>query len=447
MNTKDMTSGNPTPLIIKFALPLMAGNLFQELYTVADTIIVGQFLGVQALAAVGSGGWISWMLLSAVQGFTQGFSIPSAQAYGAKDYSQIRKCMANSAILSFLLSIILLVFGQFILEPILVLMDTPIEILDQALLYLRIYYLGCPIMMLYNYAASHLRAFGNSKVPLYAMIFASFTNIILDIVFVGPLKMGIAGAVIATVLAQLFASFYSMWHLLHIDFLTFSKTDFKFDYQLSKKLLYLGIPMAFQNITISIGGIIVQAIMNQFGIIFIAGVTATNRLYGLIETAAVSYGYAVTTYVGQNLGAAKHKRIIDGVKAAQLIGLFTSFLIGGLMIVFGKNVLSLFISGTPEEIISTMQVAYRYLFIMSASLPILYCLHILRSAIIGLGNSTIPLLTGFAELIMRVGASLIIPIYFSEMNIFFSEPLAWLGSVVVLVIGYFVLTKDFKKFI
>lgn len=256
--------------------------------------------------------------------------------------------------------------------------------------------------------------------------------------------MGIAGAVIATVLAQLFAGIYSTWHLLHIKFLSFTKDDFKIDYKLSSKLLYLGFPMAFQNITISIGGIIVQAIMNQFGIIFIAGVTATNRLYGLIETAAVSYGYAMTTYTGQNLGASNYRRILDGVKAAQFIGLFTSILICAIMILFGNNILSLFITGTPEEIIATMNVAYRYLFIMSVSLPILYCLHILRSTIIGLGNSTIPLITGFAELIMRIGASLLIPNYFGEMNIFFAEPLAWLGSVIVLVIGYYSMTRKFR---
>ena len=227
MNTKDMTIGNPIPLLIKFSIPLIAGSLFQELYTVADTAIVGQMLGVEALAAVGGGSWITWMLLSTVQGFTQGFSIPSAQAYGAKDYEQIHKSMANSAILTFFLSLVLLIIGQFILKPLLVLINTPNEILDMALVYLRIYYLGCPIMMVYNYAASHLRAFGNSKAPLYAMIFASITNIILDILFVGPLKRGIAGAVIATILAQLLASIYSMYYLLKIDFVKFTKKDFK----------------------------------------------------------------------------------------------------------------------------------------------------------------------------------------------------------------------------
>ncbi|MDO5409520.1 MAG: MATE family efflux transporter [Lachnospiraceae bacterium] len=435
-NTKNMTVGKPAVLLLQFALPLMAGNLFQEFYTVADTIIVGQFLGVTALAAIGAGGWITWMMAAAIQGFTQGFSIPAAQAFGAGNKELVRKNMGNAAVMSVLLSVLLVVVGELILEPLLVLLDTPPEIFATTLMYLRIYYAACPVMMAYNYAACNLRALGNSQAPLQAMVLASIINIGLDLLFVGPFKWGVAGAVIATVIAQFFAAIYAMYSLFRIDFIYLTREDLRLQPGVCKKLLVLGAPMSLQNIIISIGGIIVQFIVNQFGITFIAGFTATNRLYGLIETAGISYGYAMTTYTGQNKGAGLYKRIHQGVLTAHVIGLITSVTISVIMIFFGKSILSLFITGTPAEILATTKVAYRYLFIMSMFLPILYSLHILRSSLMGLGNSSFPMFSGIAELIMRVASSFIIPVYFGEMNLFFAEPIAWAGAVIVLLCGY-----------
>lgn len=434
--TKNMTVGKPAVLLLQFALPLMAGNLFQEFYTITDTIIVGQFLGVNALAAIGSGAWISWMMTSAIQGFTQGFSIPAAQAFGAGNKEQIQKNMGNAAVLACILSIILVIAGEAVLHPLLALLDTPDEILPTSLMYLRIYFAGGPAMMAYNYAACNLRALGNSQAPLRAMILASALNIGLDLLFVGVFHWGVAGAVIATVIAQLCAALFSLYCLFHIDFIYFKKEDLQLQPSLCKNLLFLGAPMSLQNIIISIGGIIVQSIVNQFGITFIAGTTATNRLYGLIETAGISYGYAMTTYAGQNKGAGQYRRIHRGVLTAHVIGLITSVSIALIMIFAGKMILGLFITGTPEEISATMAVAYRYLFIMSIFLPVLYSLHILRSSLMGLGNSAFPMFSGVAELIMRITASFLIPIHWGEMNLFFSEPIAWAGAVAVLLTGY-----------
>lgn len=434
--TKNMTVGKPAVLLLQFALPLMAGNLFQELYTIADTIIVGQFLGVNALAAIGSGAWINWMMSSAIQGFTQGFSIPAAQAFGAGNKEQIRKNMGNAAVMACFLSILLVIAGESVLRPLLVLLDTPEEIFSTALMYLRIYFAGGPAIMAYNYAACNLRALGNSQAPLQAMILASALNIVLDLLFVGAFHWGVAGAVIATVISQFFAALFSLFCLFHIDFIYFTKEDLHLQLDLCKNLLWLGAPMSLQNIIISLGGIIVQSIVNQFGITFIAGSTATNRLYGLIETAGISYGYAMTTYTGQNKGAGQYKRIHRGVFAAHIIGFLTSAAIALIMIFAGKWILGLFITGTPEEIAATMAVAYRYLFIMSIFLPVLYSLHILRSSLMGLGNSTFPMFSGFAELIMRIASSFLIPVYWGEMNLFFAEPVAWAGSVAVLFTGY-----------
>ena len=442
--TQDMTTGKIVPMLIAFAIPIMGGNLFQQLYTVVDTMIVGRFLGVSALAAVGAGGWMTWMLLGAIMGMSEGFANPVAQAFGAGDIGRVRKTMGNSLVLSAIIAIVLTVIGQLILVPMMKLLNIPDEIFDMALLYLRIYYLGAPIMMAYNFAACHLRALGNSKDPVVAVVIGAISNIILDILFVGPLKMGIAGAVIATLIAQVFSAIYSYICLFKIDFVRFSKDDFYLLRDLCGRLLYMGIPMAFQNVVVSIGGIILQLVVNLYGIAFIAGWTATSRLYGLLEIAGISLAYALTTFVGQNRGAGKIGRAREGIRKAMILALCTSVILALIFITFGKYILMLFISGTPQEVEATMMVAYRYLTVMSMCLPLLYCLHIIKCALVGLGNSTFPMWSGVAELFMRAGSAFILPYLWGEMSLFFAEPLAWLGADVVMLVGYFSYMKKLR---
>ncbi len=434
--TKDMTTGKIVPMLIAFALPIMGGNLFQQLYTVVDTMIVGRFLGVSALAAVGSGGWMTWLLLGAIMGMNEGFANPAAQAFGAGDKERVRKTMANSFVLSAIISVVLMVTGQLVMIPMMKLLNIPAEIFDMALIYLRIYYFGAPVMMAYNFAACHLRALGNSKDPVVAVVIASIANIILDILFVGPLGMGVAGAVIATVVAQVFAAIYSFTCLFKIDFVRFTKEDFALQRDLCGKLLYMGLPMAFQNVVVSVGGIILQLVVNLYGIAFIAGWTATSRLYGLLEIVGLSLAYALTTFVGQNRGAGKIDRAREGIRKAMILALGASVIMAVLFILFGKYVLMLFISGTPQEVEATMNVAYRYLATMSACLPTLYCLHVIKCALVGLGNSTCPMWSGVAELVMRVSGAFVLPYLWGENALFFAEPLAWIGADIVMLIGY-----------
>ncbi len=445
MNTKSMTEGNAFSLILKFALPLMLGSVFQEFYTVTDTVIVGQFLGVGALAAVGISGWITWMLLAAVQGFCQGFSVLASQSFGAKKTDDANIQMGNSIVLSLVVSVLLACLGQLFLAPLLRLLGTPEEVFSDALLYLRIYYAGCPITMAYNYAASHLRAYGNSKAPLIATVIASLVNIALDILFVGPLEWGIAGAIIATLIAQLVAAVYSFYALLKIDFVRFGKSNLKINASLSVSQLKMGLPMSMQYIIISIGGIIVQFVVNRYGIAYIAGMTATNRLYTLLETAAISYGYAITTYVGQNVGAGRIDRIKSGMISGNVIAVVTSFIIMLAMLVFGKGLVSMFISGNPSETEEALKVAWKYLVIMVLFLPSLYSLHIFKAAVVGFGNSFFAMMSGIAELVLRVGASILLPIYFGKMNLFYAEPLAWGAAWIVLIAGYAICYKRIRS--
>lgn len=440
-HTRTMTEGKPAFLILTFALPLMIGNVFQQLYTVVDTMVVGKALGVPALAAIGAADWMNWLMLGVIQGITQGFGILMAQAFGAGKYKELRQTVGCAAILSLLSSVLLLGAGQCIAHPVLSLLQTPPEIIDNALLYLRIMYLGVPIVMSYNLFATILRSLGDGQTPLLAMIAAAAVNIALDLLFVLVFGLGIGGAAAATLIAQLFSSLFCLYRIRRIEILSLCPADFCLQGRLPAKLLMLGFPMAFQNAVISVGGMIVQFVVNGFGVIFIAGFTATNKLYGVLEVAATSYGYSMITYTGQNLGAGKITRIRKGMRAALTISLVTSALIAAIMLLFGKAILSGFISGTPQEFELTLQVAYRYLAVMSTFLPILYILHVTRSTVQGMGNTVLPMVSGIAEFIMRAASAILLPAVVGESGIFYAEIMAWAGADLILVISYFVVIK------
>ncbi len=446
MKTRDMTAGNPLKLIMLLALPLMVGNVFQQLYTVVDTIVVGQVLGVQALAALGADEWTNWMMLGIIQGFTQGFSIRIAQNFGAGDSRQLKKDVAASVVLSLILAGVLVVAGQLGVASLLRLQHTPEEIMPGSLLYLRILFGGIPIVMAYNLLSALLRALGDGKTPLYSILIACVINIGLDILFVKYLGFGIAGAAAATLTAQLCATLFCLYAVWKQPLLRPEKADFRLDGALCGKLMGLGAPMAFMNAIIAVGGMIVQSVVNTFGVVFLAGMTATGKLYGLLEIAATSYGYAMVTYTGQNLGAGKIKRIKEGVRAALIVAIFTSGIISGCMLLFGKGILSLFIQGTPHEAAKAMEIAYRYLTVMSIFLFVLYVLHVVRSFIQGLGDTLLPMVSGLAEFFVRTGAALLLPRFFGQEGLYFAEASAWMGADVILIISYFIKMRQLKKY-
>lgn len=432
-----MTQGSPARLILLFALPLMAGNVFQQLYTVTDTAIVGRALGVEALAALGAVDWLNWLSLGVIQGITQGFSILIAQRFGSEDYKGMRRAVGNSCMLAAICAVILCIAAEIAIDPAIALLKAPSEIVPMASAYLRVMFCGIPVLLTYNMASAILRALGDSKTPLYAMILASVTNIGLDLLFVLVFGWGVKGAAGATVLAQILSAVYCILAICKIDLLKLKRCDLRLEKKLCKKLCMLAAPMAFQNAIIAIGGMIVQMVVNGLGVAFIAGFTATNKLYGVLEVAATSYGYAMVTYTGQNMGAGDGKRISGGVRSGLLIGMITSLLITAVMFLFGKTILGCFIS--VEEAIGSeaLEIAFRYLKIMSIFLPILYVLHIVRSSIQGMGNTVIPMVSGISEFVMRTGASLLLPVLFGESGILFAEVTAWTGADLILVPGYF----------
>ena len=432
----NMTQGKPLKLILIFALPLMAGNIFQQLYTVTDTAIVGKALGVNALAALGVVDCLNWMILGIVQCITQGFSILVSQKFGLGDYKQMRKIIGNACTMAFILSLIICIIALLTINPAVRILRCPEEIMHYAVNYLRVMFLGIPVMMAYNLASAILRALGDSKTPLYAMVFASITNIILDLIFVLSFRWGVQGAALATIIAQILSTIYCLIIINKIDLLKLNREDFNFKTNIAQHLLNLAAPMAFQNIIIAIGGMIVQVVVNGFGVAFIAGFTATNKLYGVLEVAATSYGYAMVTYTGQNIGAGEKERVEKGVKAGLIIGIITSLIITLLMFICGKIILSCFIQIEEANGPLALEIAYKYLKIMSAFLPILYILHIIRSTIQGMGNTMVPMISGIFELIMRTASSLILPTLFYESGIMFAEVIAWAGANVILIPGY-----------
>ena len=442
---KDMTTGKPLPLIISFALPLMVGNIFQQLYTVVDTMVVGKSLGVDALAALGATDWLYWMLLGMIQGVTQGFGILMAREFGAKQFENLRRVVGSSTSLSALSALVFLILGQVVAKPILVMLNTPPEILNWSVLYLRIMFMGIPIVMAYNLLATILRSLGDGQTPLQAMIVAALSNIVLDLLFVLVFRWGIAGAAAATLIAQGISSIYCLRKIKKIPFMTLKSAHYSLESAMAGRLLSLGSPMAAQNAIIALGGMIITAVVNGYGVAFIGGFTAANKLYGVLEIAATSYGYAMITYVGQNLGAGNIPRIKTGMSSAIKVALATSAVIAGIMLIFGQHIVGAFISGKPEEAAAALNVGVTYLGIMSICLPVLYILHVTRSAVQGMGNTVLPMVSGIAEFIMRTGGVLILPALMGENGIFIAEVSAWLGADLILVPSYFLMLKRISR--
>lgn len=439
-----MTKGNPYKLLFQFAFPLMLGNIFQQMYTLVDTMVVGKGVGVDALAAVGASDWLNWMCFGMVAGLAQGFSIPMAQEFGAGHKEKLRKTIGNTISLATVCAVVMLVIFQLLARPVLVLLQTPAEVLPVALKYIRIFFAGIPIVMAYNVFAATLRAMGDGKTPLTAMIVASITNIVLDILFVIVLPFGIAGAATATLIAQTVSAVYCYLVLHHMEGMQFEKTDFLLPRESTVHLLKLSLPLSLQNAIICIGGMIVQFVVNGFGVLFLAGYTASNKLYGLLEIAAVSFGYAISTYVGQNVGAGEYKRLKTGHVAALVVSLATSFVISAVMLLLGKTFIGLFLSGTPEEIAVAGAVAWRYLLFMSLALPALYLLYAYRSALQGMGNTVIPLISGILEFFLRTGMVLGLTGLIGSDGIFYAEISAWIGAAVLLGISYYVVMGKMK---
>ena len=435
--TLNMTQGSPWKLLLRFSLPLMLGNVFQQLYTVVDTAIVGQGVGMLALAALGCVDWLNWMMLGIAQGFTQGFSVRIAQAFGANDEKRLRRFMGQSALATTGLAILCTLIGLLGIPLFLQLLRVPENLAPMSALYIRILFAGLPVVFFFNYCSAMLRAVGDSKTPLLAMTVAAVTNIALDLVTVYWLRWGIAGAAAATVFAQCISGTICLIKIFHTPQLRFSKETLKPHRESLGNLLRIGTPVALKNIAVAAGGMVVMAVVNTCGTTFIAGFTASSKLYGLLEIAALSYGFAINTYVGQNYGAGRLDRIRSGMKSATALALATSVVITALMFLFGRPITMLFISTeNPLEAAQAGNIAYSYLLAMASFLSVLYILYLLLFALQGLGDTVQPMLSGLVELALRIAVSAIVAQTGYAMGILAAEPAAWIGSTLYLWYHY-----------
>ena len=445
--TLNMTTGSPMRLLFSFALPLMFGNIFQQLYTVVDTAIVGRGVGMTALAALGTVDWLNWMMLGIAQGFTQGFCIRMSQKFGAQDLESLKKTLGTSLLLTAVVALAGTLIAQLGLPLFLKLMQVPAYLVPSATLYSRIIMGGFAAVCFYNLCSSTLRAVGDSKTPLAAMVVAAITNIILDLVAVFVLKWGIAGAAAATVFSQLLSGTLCAVKILQTPELRFEKRHVTLNLHTARDLMGIGIPSAVKNIFIATGGMVVQTVVNSFdSMSFIAGFTATSKLYGLLEIAALSYGYAVTTYVGQNFGAGLLPRIRSGVRAANILALVSAMVMAGCMFLFGKQISMLFIS--REDMAMALEAgstAYRYLCCMSAALPLLYLLYVFMSALQGMGNTIAPMFSAVFELVIRIGVSAAVAYIGFRNGIFLAEVGAWIGGAATQALGYFLQIRKVSR--
>lgn len=439
--TTDMTKGKPLKLILLFALTVLGGNVCQQLYTVVDTAVLGKGIGMDALSSVGAVEWLIWMMTGLAIGFTEGFSIRMSQRFGAGDLKGLRQTIGQSAVMSVLLMALITLLSQLFALPMVRFLNTPAGLQSGSLLYLRIIFGGLPLYMTYNLLAGILRAMGDGRTPLIAIVTATFTNIALDLLFVIGFGWGIAGAAAATLIGQGISIIVCALKLKTMKEIRLEKDDLRIRPALCGKLMLLGLPMAFQNLIIAVGGVTVQSVVNDCGEIFIAGFTATNKLYGLLEIAATSYGYAMVTYVGQNLGAGRGDRLKRGLRDMLGVSIGTAVLIGSLMVILGQEILKLFLDVNQTGADEALRIGYRYLCVMSIPLPVLYLLYIFRSFIQGVGNTWVPMLSGVSELVMRTGAAFLLPVLFGKENIVFAEPLAWIGADVVLITAFLIMRR------
>ena len=438
--TNDMTKGSPLRIFILFSIPLLIGNVFQQLYSMVDTIIVGRFVGVDALAAVGSTGSMLYLINGTVMGLTSGFSVLISQKFGAKDEDGIRKSIASNITLSIISTIIITIFALLIKNPLLKLMNTPENIFGYADTYTTIIFIGIFTQMAYNMAAGILRALGDSKTPLYFLIISSVLNIILDLVFIINFNMGVGGAAYATVISQgLSAILCLIYSYKKFSVLRLRKEDFKVEKSYYKTHLKISIPMALQFSVTAIGIIIVQAAVNVFGSNVIASYTASSKVLQLVMQPLISFGVTIATYAGQNLGAKNYGRIIYGMKIMDRVSIVTSLIAGAVLVLFGKYFVMLFMESPTAEMIGYTQEVLNY---AAAFMIFLGFIFIYRNVLQGMGESFMPMMVGVFELIARSLAVYILPKYIGFTGICVSDPIAWIVAAIPLMFTYKKMIKN-----
>ena len=440
---KDLTEGEPAKLIFLFTLPLIAGNIFQQLYGFVDTLIVGRFLGVNALAAVGCTGSLMFLMLGFVMGLTSGLSIYTGQRFGAKDEVGIRQSVVACTIISLISSLILTVIGVTFCKNLLVLMETPPEIMDGAYSFISIIYGGIVGFVMLQMQTNIVRALGDSKMPTVIQAATLTINIILEPIAIIGLDGGIPGAALATIVSIALGNIICFIYInKRVPILHTRREDWTFDKRVLWEHLRIGLPMGFQSSIIAIGAVVLQGALNGLGPIAVAATSAAMRVDSIAVMPMMSFGVAMAAYTAQNYGARKFARITEGVKKCIYMSCSFSVVVAVFIIILGPDIMYLFVGEGNEQIIEYGQ---QFFIINSSCFWILSLLFIFRFTLQGLGQSVVPTVAGFMELIMRIAAAVFLVDIFGYAGACMASPLAWIGACVPLAIAYFMTRKELRR--
>lgn len=441
--SKEMTAGPALPLILKFTLPLLLGNLLQQTYSLVDAAIVGKFLGINALASVGASTSVVFLILGFCNGCCGGFGIPVAQKFGARDYSTMRSYVSVSLKLAAVMSVVIALVTSIFCADILSVMRTPENIFDGAYTYLLVTFIGVPCTFFYNLLSSIIRALGDSKTPFWFLLFAAVLNIILDLLFILIFGWGVAGAAIATVFSQgLSAVLCYIYMYRKFEILRSSPKERRFQSKLAKTLLYIGVPMGLQFSITAIGSIMLQSANNALGTASVAAFTSAMRIKMFFICTFESLGIAMATYSGQNYGAGKPERVWLGIKASGLMMLIYAVFTFAVLMLGAKYFALIFVDPSEVEILDKTEL---FLHVASMFFPSLGLLCILRYTIQGVGYTNLAMFSGVAEMIARILVSIYAVPAFGFIAVCYGDPMAWIAADLFLVPAFIYVYRRIKK--
>ena len=439
----DMTVGKPMKMLLNFTIPVFIGNVFQQLYSMADAVIVGKFVGTKGLAAVGATGTITFLIIGFLMGLTTGFTVLTSQKFGAGRMDEMRKTVGNAAILSAVIAVIMTAVSMLGMHRLLVFMHTPEDIFDGAYGYIMIICAGIFTQVLYNLVSSVLRALGNSKTPLYFLILSSFLNIVLDLFLIVVVKLGTAGAAYATIIAQGVSALLCFIYMFRkFDILKTSREDYYLDGYGVFNMLSIVIPMALNYSITAIGTMILQGAVNIFGSSVVAAFTAASKVENLSTQTMPTLGTAIATYCGQNLGAGKYKRIYEGMRKGFFICIFISLAASAICVFGGRFIVSWFVSNPSEEI---FDYAMQYLNTISFFMLPLAWIFLYRNALQGLNRGLVPMLSGVVEMVCRIIVIAVTLNPFGYWAVRLASPITWLFTGILLIVTYFIWEKQSRK--
>ena len=440
---KNLTEGNTLKLIIAFCIPLVGGAIFQQFYNIVDTMIVGRFVGVDALAAVGSTGSLNFLVIGFAQGLTAGFGIPIAQAFGAKDHKLVLNTIMNSVYLTIVSAVLITTLMIFVTDNLLVIMQTPSNIIDEAYAYISIIFNGITFTLAYNLLASISRALGDSRTPLIFLVFSSILNIGLDLFMIINLKMGVQGASYATIIAQAISALLCFIYMYHkYPSLRFEREDRRINLEVDIGLIRVALPMALQYSITAVGTVILQTAVNSLGSDKVAAIAAAQKIQMFFNQPMDMMGATMATFCGQNLGAKKYDRIFKGLKEAFIMVTIYAVVIFVFMRFFAKYLALLFVEASETGIINDVS---SFLIVNSAFYIILGILFVSRNTIQGLGKSALTMFAGGAELLGRSFVSLVLVNYYGFNAILMANPIAWIGADLILIPTLISILRGYKK--